>query len=156
MKELFVKVWKKLTTREMIMYIIFGVATTVINYVTDLIAYHFLDSAKDSLPTLLSSNTATTANVIAWVVAVIFAFFVNKIFVFESKSWAIKVLLYEFWTFMAARVLSLLFEMGFIWIFVDRTGIMPNWIAKILSNVVVIIVNYIFSKLIIFRKKKGE
>ncbi len=133
----------KLANRETISYIIFGVLTTVVNYVVNYIFYY-----QVGLSTF-------TANIIAWVVSVIFAFFVNKMFVFESRSWALKGLFREFYTFIAARLLSLAFEEVFMVVTVDCLHV-ENWVSKILANVFVVIMNYFASKFIIFRKGKDN
>lgn len=133
--------FKKIANRETISYIIFGVMTTVINYVVNIVCYY-----EAGLSTF-------TSNIIAWVVSVIFAFFVNKIFVFESKSWRPRDLFHEFYTFIAARLLSLAFEEVFMVVTVDYLHV-ENWISKILANVFVVIMNYFASKFIIFRKGK--
>ena len=100
------------------------------------------------------------ANILAWIAGVIFAFVTNKLFVFESKSWKPSVAIKEFWLFVAARLItgvmewfgpSLLFAVG---LNQPLFGI-KGFLAKILISVIVIILNYVFSKLIIFRKK-GE
>ncbi len=132
-------IFNKLANRETISYIIFGVLTTVVNYVVNYLCYY-----QAGLSTFIS-------NIIAWVISVIFAFFVNKIFVFESRSWKPTALFREFYTFIAARLLSLAFEEVFMVVTVDYVHV-ENWIAKILSNVFVVIMNYFASKFIIFKK----
>lgn len=141
MKNLINKIIEKLFTREMINYLIFGVLTTVVNLAfywlfTDVIGVYYI-----------------TSNVIAWVVAVIFAYVTNKLFVFESKSWEFKLVLKEVISFGTARVLSLLFETGFLALTVEVMGV-PKFIAKVIAAVFVVIINYVASKLFIFKKKK--
>ena len=85
---------KKLLNRESILYIIFGVATTTVNYVV----FHLLYNV------LWHQNHSLTANTAAFVAAVIFAFVVNKLFVFESKSWSAETLRREIPSFLAARI----------------------------------------------------
>ncbi len=133
--------WNKLVNYETISYLICGVLTTVINYIVNYICYY-----RMSIGTF-------TANLIAWVVAVIFAFFVNKIFVFRSRNWKAHVLLHEFYTFIAARLLSLAFEAVFMVATVEYLHI-ENWIAKIFANVFVVIMNYFASKFFIFKNDK--
>lgn len=150
MKEKFKVLWGKLVNWETISYVVVGVFTTAINYIVDIVANHFLLTSMGN-----ATLAASIANVIAWIVAVIFAFFTNKIWVFKSKDWSGKKFWFEFSTFMGARALSGVFEEVFIIIVVGGLGI-PNWLAKIISNVVVVIVNYIASKLVIFRKPKNK
>ena len=93
------------------------------------------------------------SNTIAWILSVIFAFVTNKIFVFNSKSTDKKVLLKETVFFLIARLFSLGFDMLVVWLMADLWGI-NVWIVKIISNIIVIIMNYIFSKLFIFNNKQ--
>ena len=85
---------KKLLNRETILYIVFGVATTVVNYIVFHLLYNVLWQQQNSL----------TANAAAFVAAVIFAFVVNKLFVFESKSWSAATLKREVPSFLAGRI----------------------------------------------------
>ena len=133
------KITDKLFTKEVISYLFFGVATTVVNMVvfwlfTELIVIHYL-----------------AANVIAWVIAVAFAYITNKLFVFESKSFEMNILKKEIPGFVAARVLSLLFETAFLLFAVELLK-SPEFIAKVIAAVVVVIINYVASKLFIFKK----
>ena len=139
------KFWKK--HKEAILYILFGGATTAIN-----IFVYFVATAWFSLPT-------TGSNIIAWILSVIFAFITNKLFVFESKSWAPRIAIKESVAFFVSRLLSgvldvglfeLLLLLGLNHAFFGSEG----FVAKILVNIVVIAVNYILSKLIIFRKQE--
>lgn len=130
--------------RETILYVVFGVLTTVVSYVVGLACYY-------TLP-LESALLNVISNCISWVAAVVFAFITNKIFVFESKSWAASVLLHEIPTFLSARLLSLGVELLGMWLLVDCAHI-PYAISKILMNVLVILINYVLSKLVIFKKK---
>lgn len=94
-----------------------------------------------------------TSNVIAWVFAVVFAYITNKLFVFESKSWEPAIVFKEVISFGAARIISLLFETGFLALTVEIIGV-PELIAKVIAAVFVVIINYVASKLFIFKKKK--
>ena len=114
----------------------------------------------------LGDERYLVSNVIAWFAAVIFAYITNKLWVFESKSWSIKVLLKEIPSFFAARVLSFLIEEFGLYVFVDLLSfneislkilsfeIGGELIAKVILAVIVVILNYVFSKLVIFKKKK--
>lgn len=141
MNEKLINLWNKLVNRETVSYIICGVLTTVINYIVNYLYYY-----RIGIGTSLS-------NLLAWIASVIFAFFVNKIFVFRSKSWKSRILLHEFYTFMIARVLSFIFEEIFMIVTVECLFI-ENWIAKLLANVFVVIMNYFASKFVIFKKEK--
>lgn len=122
--------------REMIAYLFFGVCTTAVNY----IAYFLL---KRTIP-------YQAANAIAWVVAVIFAYITNKIWVFESKTMDPRLVLREFGTFVSGRIVSGIFDMGFLIAAVEWMN-MGEGLAKLIGGVVVVILNYIISKLFVFK-----
>lgn len=128
--------------REIISYVFWGAMTTLVNY-----AAYFL------LRNLLHIPLVTT-NVIAWAVSVLFAYVSNKLFVFESKSWAWRVALRELWQMTASRLFSLGLETGILWLFVERLHC-SEVVVKLCANVLVVVVNYVLSKFIIFRKKAG-
>ena len=133
------QLWKKY--REIITYLFFGFVTTAVNYgVYALLVRGF---HMDVVP----------ANIIAWIVAVVVAFVTNKLWVFESKARYGKTWAREFFEFVIARLITLGIETLLLWIFVDKLGV-NDLIMKIITNVIVVILNYIFSKFIIFRKKK--
>jgi putative flippase GtrA len=134
------KLWKTFVNPETISYIIFGVLTTVIN----ILVFNILNVQ-------LHWDWAIS-NVLAWVFAVIFAFITNKLFVFQSKSFTLKLFLWECTTFFGARLLSLGVDMLGMWIMLDLCHI-DSMISKVVVNVIVIIINYVLSKLIIFKKK---
>ena len=141
MKEL----WHKY--KEAILYLFFGVATTAVN-----LAVYYAATVFFSVPESIS-------NVTAWFASVIFAFVTNKLFVFESKSWAPAVAAKEALSFFGSRILSLVIDVALFELLI-RVGLnqtlfgSPGFLAKIIVNVVVIIVNYVLSKLIVFREKK--
>ena len=141
--------------KEIILYIFFGVLTTIVNFVI-----YFIMNA------LLGEDMYLVSNVIAWIGAVAFAYVTNKIWVFESKSRESKTLLREIGEFVSARLLCLGIEEAGLYIFVDllkfstfsfsflRLTITGDVIAKIIMQIIVVILNYIFSKFIIFKKVK--
>ena len=133
--------------KEILLYLLFGVATTAVNFVI-----------YSLLVELLNCNM-TLSNTVAWFGAVVFAFFTNKLLVFESKQFTPAVLLKEVLSFFGARVVSgiieivlpeLLFNLG---LDAEIFGV-RGLAAKALVSVIVIILNYVFSKLFIFKKKK--
>ena len=146
---------KKLLNRETVLYIIFGVATTVVNYVVFHLLYNVLWHQRNSL----------TANAAAFVAAVIFAFVVNKLFVFESRSWNADTLKREIPSFLAARIGSFgieeaglfvaekVFRLGGI-VAVTVGSLSLDWITviKVALAFVVVALNYVFCKLIVFKK----
>ncbi len=163
----FGKLIDKLFTREIITYIVFGVLTTVVNLVTFYITKRifisigwdgvcnalFSSAGSEKILALLGKGTDyLDATVIAWVVAVIFAFVTNKLIVFESKSWKPSVAGKEFAAFIGARVFSLFVELLFMFATVTVLSI-NEFIAKIVVQAIVVILNYVFSKLIIFKNR---
>lgn len=135
--------WKK--HRQVITYFIYGAGTTLAN----LIVYTLLVTLGSGI---------TVANAAAWFAAMIFAFVTNKIFVFESRRWDKKTLFKEISTFCGARIFSGILEIVLptllFYIGLNQTlfGI-EGFVAKIIVSVIVIILNYVLSKRIVFRKK---
>ena len=163
-KELFLKY------KEIILYIFFGGATTLVSIVTYALAQLPMQGIihDETVVFTIGSMQITkmylaifAAKVISWILAVIFAFVTNKIWVFESKSWAFPVAFREFWLFVAARIVTgpiewvgvpLLVSLG-----LDQTLFkVEGFWANIICMAIVVVLNYIFSKLVIFKKKKEE
>ena len=144
MKDLIQKI-KELIKKneEIIKYLVIGVLTTVINYVIFAILVN------------ITKVEMHASNIIAWVISVIFAYFTNKLFVFESKSFKLDILGKEIVSFGVARVLSLIMEEIILYVFVNLLN-MNQLIIKLIANIIVIIVNYILSKFIIFKKPKEK
>lgn len=179
---------KKLINKETITYLIFGVLTTVVNF----IAFEACDRLFEKTA---SVDLTLLTNVIAWVASVAFAYVTNKLFVFESKSWKGSVLIKEIPSFVGARVFSLGVESLGLLVFITWLGfdkftlnlpldidiggkllVFINWLGfdkftlnlplsitiggkllvKIGLAVIVVIMNYVFSKLVIFKKKEKE
>lgn len=144
--------WKKY--EELIMYVVFGALTTLVNFAA------FMLFSK-----LLGEDLYLVTNGIAWIISVIFAYITNKLFVFQSKSFEMKVLIKEIPEFFLARVFSFLVEEAGMWLFIDllkfskiSLAIMGfeltgQLIAKLILAVIVVIMNYFFSKFIIFKEK---
>ena len=131
--------WKKLFNRETVSYLIFGVLTTVVNYLVYYGLRHF-------------EINYMIANAAAWVAAVLFAYFTNKHFVFESHDYSPRVMLPEMGRFAAGRLITLLMEQAFLYVTVDLLG-GDDRIMKLIISVAVVIVNYVLSKLFIFKNK---
>lgn len=134
----FRSLWEKY--RSILIYLIFGVLTTAVNYLV------YIPCLK------LLGLSASVSNVIAWCVAVLFAFLTNKPFVFESKDWSAKTVVPEFTKFVGTRVASGLMETVILMVAVDMLG-WNGVIWKLVPNVIVVILNYIGSKLLVFRRK---
>ena len=122
-----------------VIYLVFGVLTTVVNYLVYLPCYNLLHWS------------AAGSNAVAWVAAVIFAFLTNKPIVFHSHDWSAKVVLPELAKFVACRVASGVMETGILLLTVDFLGWNGN-VMKLLVSVFVVIANYVGSKLLVFRK----
>ena len=135
-KELYLKY------KEIINYLVFGGLTTVVNFVTYYITARIIGIEE------------VTSSGISWFCSVLFAYITNKLFVFESKSNSKKEFFKEMISFFLARIASgILCDVGTFALMVKVFNV-NDIIAKIVTQIMVVIVNYVFSKLIIFRKKK--
>ena len=136
-----IKILKDLLVKysDLIVYLILGVLTTLVNYVVYFPLHNLL-----SMP-------ATLANVIAWIISVLFAFITNKPLAFKSKNWSPKVTIPEFTKFVGCRIGSGLFETVFLLLTVDLLLLNGN-VMKIIVSVAVVIINYFASKFFVFRK----
>lgn len=127
--------------KEQILYIVFGVLTTAINIVS-----FFALTRVIGLGLILS-------NIIAWILSVLFAFVTNKIYVFDSRNYTAPVVLRELIDFTVSRGATGLLDLGLMYLFVSVIGI-EDMISKIVINIIVIILNYILSKVYVFKEKK--
>lgn len=93
------------------------------------------------------------ANILSWIICVIFTYFTNRIFVFQSKVKGIKNVFHEFKDFVTARLLTLVLENAILFVMIDLLTI-NNMISKLVGQFVVIVSNYFLSKLWIFKKQK--
>ena len=125
---------------DILVYLVFGVLTTAVNYIVYLPCYNLL-----MLP-------AVASNVIAWAAAVAFAFVTNKPFVFRSHDWSPKTVVPELTKFVGTRVASGAMESAIIWLAVDLLGGNGN-LWKLMTSVLVVVLNYVGSRLLVFRKK---
>ena len=128
---------------EIISYLIFGFLTTVVSVVTYYIFANFLFQEKTDI-------TVQISNVLSWICAVIFAYITNRKYVFKSKSVG-KDKLKEIFGFFVARVSSLVIDMAMMFVLFSVMHI-DDTISKIIVQFVVVIVNYVFSKLFVFKK----
>ena len=126
--------------KSVVLYLIFGVATTLVN----IIAFWFLFN-------MLAMETVPS-NVTAWIISCLFAYVTNRIWVFESKVRESSGIIKEVVSFFSCRLGTLLVETVFMYIFIDVLGF-NALIIKFIANVIVVILNYVASKLIIFTKK---
>jgi putative flippase GtrA len=132
-----------MTSPEMVSYIIFGVLTTAVNIVS-----------FGLLRPVIRFNAywdVIVVNTIAWILSVAFAFITNKLFVFKSKSFEKKLFMRELTTFVEARLFSLVVDTLGMYLLINVLY-WNDWVSKIIMNVIVVVINYILSKLVIFKK----
>lgn len=134
---------------EIVNYIVVGVLTTIVSLGTKYIL----------LFSILDASNATQLQIsviISWIFAVCFAFFANKIYVFKSKS---NNYIKEFISFVSGRVLTLVLEMIIMWFFVTLLKLDSDFmiiIITILCQVIIMILNYIISKFLVFIKNTND
>ena len=134
--------------KEVLMYLFFGVLTTAVSFVTAGIAKHLLEGAGASENTVSLVSTS-----VSWVCAVTFAYITNRIWVFNSEATGRKGILIEMASFYGGRLFTYFTEMFMMWVGYSQLHF-NYWVTKIVANVVVLILNYVISKLLVFRKKK--
>lgn len=133
-----IEIWQKY--KMLIKYVFFGVLTTLINIAVYAFCYNMLGFIN------------AISNIIAWILAVLFAFFTNKMYVFESRAIDIHTYFYEFVKFTGARVVTGILDLLIMLIGVDwMHG--SALVFKLVSNIIVIILNYILSKFVVFKYK---
>ena len=125
--------------KDLISYAFFGVWTTVINIVTYYLLYNIFEFSN------------VLSNCIAWVVAVVFAYITNKLYVFNSKSFKFDLLLKEVISFFGCRFLTGVLDVVIMYLAVDVYSL-NSTVWKIISNILVIIINFIAGKLVVFKK----
>ncbi|XUD13029.1 hypothetical protein IGJ55_002210 [Enterococcus sp. AZ170] len=126
--------------KEVISYIVFGVATTIVNFVVFFIC-------KDML-----GIDYKISNAISWFLSVLFAFFTNKYFVFGSKHDDLGSFVREILLFYWYRILSFVIDMALMILMIEVLNISDFW-SKMATQVAVVVLNYFFSKFFIFNKK---
>ena len=124
--------------KEALLYLVFGGLTTLVN----ILSFFILRQLKIEV---------YVSNVIAWFLSVLFAFITNKLFVFESRGKSKKENIKECVSFFGFRILSLVFDMGAMYLLLQVLNV-NELLSKVVANVLVIILNYVFSKLFIFKK----
>ncbi len=125
--------------RELILYIFFGGCTTVVN----VMIYY--------MSTRLIGIGIVVSTLLAWWGSVLFAYITNRLLVFRSRNHELKAILFEFAFFLACRLFTGLLDIFIMYLFVDRLG-WHDLVMKFLSNFIVILANYIASRLFIFKK----
>lgn len=132
------KLWEKY--REIIMYLVFGVLTTFVN-----IAIYYINAVTCNLNTAIST-------ILAWLAAVLFAYITNRVYVFQSAAKNRKDIVCECISFFGMRLFSGILDLVIMLVFVDKLHY-NEMLIKLISNAMVIIINYLASKLFIFRKR---
>lgn len=138
--------------REQVMYLIFGVGTTVVSYGVFWVFHRMLGDSMVWLSELIS-----------FLAAVIFAYITNKLYVFQNRDWSPRHLWKELSAFLAARIFSFFIEEAGMILCVQvfhagehsLLGIDGAMVSKIAMSVIVVIINYFFSKLFVFRRENG-
>lgn len=125
--------------KDILLYLVFGVLTTIVNYLVYLPCYNLL------------GWSAGVSNVLAWVIAVAFAFVTNKPFVFKSHDWTWKTVGPELSKFVGCRIGSGVLETVILLLCVDILGWNGN-VWKLITAALVIVLNYIGSKFLVFKK----
>lgn len=124
---------------DLISYLFFGVLTTAVNYLVYLPLYN------------LAGISASVSNMISWVVAVAFAYLTNKPFVFKSHDWSAKTVIPELTKFVSCRIASGLMETVILLVTVDTLHWNGN-LWKLVTSILVVVLNYVASKLVVFKK----
>lgn len=139
--EKYIRLFKeKLFTREIITYVISGFLTTLVNYAASFILFNLLS---------VDENVTT---IVAWIVAVLFAYIINDIWVFRTNTNNFSLFIKKISTFFGSRLVTLAIEEAAVYIFATKLGIY-YWYVKIPVSVIVIILNYLFSKFITFSRR---
>lgn len=138
------KLCEKFLTKEIILYLFFGVLTTIVN-----IGSFWLSSDILLIGIENEDINITVSNIIAFILSVLFAFFTNKYYVFEDRQK--ENTLSQLTSFTISRIFTFTFEMVGILLFVNLLHV-DKLLSKIIFSFIVVILNYIFSKLLIFKK----
>lgn len=129
--------------KDLIPYVVFGMLSTILNIVSYWILAHLFH-----MPVMTSTITA-------WIITVLFVYVTNRKLVFHSEAVGVAAIWKEIISFFACRIGTELIDLAFMFIFVDKLGF-NDMIIKVIANVVVIIVNYVASKFVIFRHQISE
>ena len=144
------KNFRDLLNRETLSYLLFGVLTTLVNYITFMGVF-----------ILSNESSALVSNMVAFIAATIFAYITNKIWVFKSNRWSLDILKVEIITFLSARIFSFILEQVGLFICINVfkiedysfLGINGVIISKVVLSFIAVIINYGLSKLFIFKEQ---
>lgn len=132
--------------KSVLLYLFFGVLTTAVSFLTAWISKEALEAAAFGKDTV-----SVASSIFSWICSVTFAYITNRIWVFESKVSCKKQLFAEAASFYGGRVFTLVVETLMMWVGYSLIGF-NYWITKIAANIVVLILNYVISKLFVFKK----
>lgn len=135
------KLIEKLYGNSVVRYIFFGGCTTMVN----LVSFYILRKFRVEL---------NTANIISIILAILFAYVVNSKYVFQDKCESLKAHIQPFCKFIGARLVTMVIEVGGVWLLVSVMG-MGDMIGKFLTQFIVLILNYVFSKFFVFTTGKN-
>ena len=144
MKDEIIRLYDKY--RELIQYLIFGVLTTIVNFVVYYTLKFIFGTAEGAYGVVF--------NTIANIIAIIFAYITNRIWVFKSEAKGFKAIMKEMFSFFSCRIATMLNDMFVYW-FGCNVLHLNDFIVKCIAQVIIIVLNFILSKLIVFRKKKN-
>lgn len=139
--------------REVLMYLIFGVLTTLVGYGT----YYLFRILFGDNVLFFGENKTVLPNILSWICAVVFAYVTNRRWVFNSALRARGAVLKEAAAFIAARLMTLVIDVTIMYLLIDLPRVTDPRLelgAKILDSAVVVVLNYVFSKLLVFGGKK--
>lgn len=129
----------KIKNKEVLLYLIFGVLTTIVNFIVYFIFKSFL------------STGMVVANALAWIISVLFAFITNRTWVFNTRVVGIKESIIELVKFVFYRGISFFIDMLSMLFFIEIAYI-DDFFAKLITQIIVVVANYLFSKWLIFKK----
>lgn len=134
---------KKLLEKETVRYLFIGACTTAVNFICFAAFLKWFN---------LNLNLA---NFLGIAISIIFAFFANKYYVFEGDGKGLKTLSIEFVKFVAARIITMLMELFFVWLAVEKLQY-NEFLSKAIITILVIVANYFLSKFLIFQKGESD
>lgn len=165
------KNWKQLykENKEICNYVIFGVATTIVSFATYYV-FRWIFPSEESVPDFMrwifnltavfgTESTTVLPVFLSWICSVTFAYVTNRIWVFQSRAKGVGRVTLEVLSFFGSRALTLFVDILIMFLLVDLTGIsgaLYEFFARCVSSVFVLVLNYILSKLFVFRKKKSN
>ena len=156
------KIWRQIEKyKEIISYLFWGVMTTLVSWFSYSLFALILRGQADSVMILgfRTSMVVLVSNILSWICAVSFAFVTNKIWVFHSRSWEAGVFMPELGKFISARLITGVLESVLVPLLV-AVGLsqtifeIEGMAAKVVVSVLIVVLNYIFSKLFIFKRGK--